>query len=586
MDSDSEPRESTLPASSDRPVPPVDHDVFVELLTRVGCHVYTGEVGPDGTYREIYTGPGSELFLGGPVPPDADPATVWNDAVHPDDVKIYKSAAVADGSSVVQIEYRMVGRDGLIRWVLDQMWLREVTADGYRIIDGVVTDITSRKEAESGLLVLAHTDSLTGLANRLHLSTRIDSAVAELMPEAPGVALLLLDLDGFKAVNDSFGHATGDELLIMVARRLRRSLRTTDLAARLGGDEFAILLDDVDEHQALVAAQRLLTGVNAPFVLSRGTVAISASIGLVHAVDDRDAVDLMRDADVAMYRAKADGKNRIVTFEPAMQARVLRRVQLESELRNSVEDGDFVLHYQPLLDLSTLEIVGAEALIRWEHPELGLLPPGEFIDVAEDTGMIVPLGRWVIEQATKDAAKWQSTSGRRLSVSVNLSPRQLHDPDLIQATSRALAAAGLPAECLVIEITENLLLNDADLARDMLASLRALGVRVAVDDFGTGYSSLAYLDRYPVDVLKVDRSFVEPLGTSVKSAALVRSIVELAAALEMECVAEGVENEQQVVTLRSLGCHLAQGFMFAKPRPAEEMLRMLAIRPSSATATV
>jgi diguanylate cyclase (GGDEF)-like protein len=506
--------------------------------------------------------------------------------VHPDDVKIYKSAAVADGSSVVQIEYRMVGRDGLIRWVLDQMWLREVTADGYRIIDGVVTDITSRKEAESGLLVLAHTDSLTGLANRLHLSTRIDSAVAELMPEAPGVALLLLDLDGFKAVNDSFGHATGDELLIMVARRLRRSLRTTDLAARLGGDEFAILLDDVDEHQALVAAQRLLTGVNAPFVLSRGTVAISASIGLVHAVDDRDAVDLMRDADVAMYRAKADGKNRIVTFEPAMQARVLRRVQLESELRNSVEDGDFVLHYQPLLDLSTLEIVGAEALIRWEHPELGLLPPGEFIDVAEDTGMIVPLGRWVIEQATKDAAKWQSTSGRRLSVSVNLSPRQLHDPDLIQATSRALAAAGLPAECLVIEITENLLLNDADLARDMLASLRALGVRVAVDDFGTGYSSLAYLDRYPVDVLKVDRSFVEPLGTSVKSAALVRSIVELAAALEMECVAEGVENEQQVVTLRSLGCHLAQGFMFAKPRPAEEMLRMLAIRPSSATATV
>jgi EAL domain-containing protein (putative c-di-GMP-specific phosphodiesterase class I) len=331
----------------------------------------------------------------------------------------------------------------------------------------------------------------------------------------------------------------------------------------------------------VIAAQRLLVGVSAPFVLSRGTVAISASIGLVHAADGRGSLDLMRDADVAMYRAKSDGKNRIVSFEPAMQARVLRRMQLETELRTSVEGGDFVLHYQPLVDLDTLSIVGAEALIRWNHPTEGQLSPGEFVDVAEDTGLIVPLGRWVIEQATRDAVAWQAMTGRSLPVSVNLSPRQLHDPELVECTSRALAASGLPAEALVIEITENLLLNDAELARDVLGSLRALGVRVAVDDFGTGYSSLAYLDRYPVDVLKIDRSFVAPLGTSVKSAALVRSIVELAAALEMECVAEGVEDEQQVVTLRSLGCHLAQGFMFAKPRPAEELLRMLTARRSS-----
>jgi EAL domain-containing protein (putative c-di-GMP-specific phosphodiesterase class I) len=304
-------------------------------------------------------------------------------------------------------------------------------------------------------------------------------------------------------------------------------------------------------------------------------VAISASIGLVHATDARGSQDLMRDADVAMYRAKSEGKNRIVNFEPAMQARVLRRLELESDFRRGLDEGELVLHYQPLVDLDSLKVVGVEALVRWQHPTRGLLPPGEFIDVAEDTGLIVPLGRWVLERATRDAARWRAEQGIDLSVSVNLSPRQLHDPELVATAAYAIADAGIDPESLTVEITENLLLKDTELAQSRLGALRSLGVKVAVDDFGTGYSSLAYLDRYPVDTLKIDRSFVAPLGESKKSAALVRSIIELAAALEMDTVAEGVENEVQRRTLRALGCRRAQGFFFAQPLPAHELAAML-----------
>lgn len=575
MGSPAEVRQSTAPLDGARPMSTAEHAAFVELLTRVGCHVYTGEVLHDGTYRELYTGPGIDMFLGGMPEPGADLSAAWNTAVHRDDREIYRSAATIDTPGVMQLEYRMVGRDGTTRWVLDQMWLREVLPDGRRIIDGVVTDISTRKEAELGLRRLAHSDSLTGLSNRLDLAGRIDEAVGNLERGSPGIALLLLDLDGFKAVNDSFGHAIGDELLMMVARRLRGSLRPKDVAARLGGDEFAVLLERVDHDAAFATAQRVLAAVSTPFVLSRSTVAISASIGLVHATDACGSQDLMRDADVAMYRAKADGKSRVISFEPAMQARVMRRLRLETELRDSVENGDFVLHFQPLVDLANLEIVGVEALIRWQHPTRGLLPPGEFIDVAEDTGLIVPIGRWVIEQATHEAAAWQSASGQPLSISVNLSPRQLHDPDLIDIAARAIRSAGLPAEALIIEITENLLLKDAELARSRLAALRALGVKVAVDDFGTGYSSLAYLDRYPVDILKIDRSFVDPLGDSAKSVALVRSIIDLAAALDIDAIAEGVEDKHQLATLQSLSCQFGQGFFFARPVPADEINGLL-----------
>jgi diguanylate cyclase (GGDEF)-like protein len=569
---------SALPSDGDghAPLPPPTHELFVELLTRVGCHVYSGEVLPDGGYRELYTGPGIEIFLGGRPGHDADLSAAWARAVHPDDRGAYLDAATLDGSGVMQVEYRMIGLDGATRWVQDQMWLREHRPDGRRIIDGVVTDITSRKQAELGLRRLAHTDPLTGLANRLSLAERIEMGVNDLDVSSPGIALLMLDLDGFKAVNDTYGHAIGDELLMMVARRLRGSLRPSDLVARLGGDEFAVLLERVDHHQALAAAQRLLIAVNAQFVFSRGTISLGASIGLMHASEARGTLDLMRDADVAMYRAKADGKNRIVSFEPAMQARVARRLRLETELRRSVDNGDFTLHYQPLVDLETLEVVGAEALLRWRHPERGLLLPTAFVDIAEETGLILPLGRWVLEQAALDAAAWQEVTDRPFSVSANLSPSQLHDPDLVAIIVAILQDADVPPSSLIVEITENLLLKDAELARSRLAALRSVGVRVAVDDFGTGYSSFAYLDRYPVDILKIDRSFVGSLGGRPRAAVLVRSILELANAFDLETVAEGIESTEQLRTLRSLGCRFGQGFRFAVPRPADQITAMLA----------
>ncbi|HVT65560.1 MAG TPA: EAL domain-containing protein [Mycobacteriales bacterium] len=569
---------SSLPERGDgyTPIAPPTPEMFVELLTRVGCHIYSGEVIPGGGYNELYTGPGIEIFLGGSPEPGTDLSAAWARAVHPDDRDAYLDAATIDGSGVMQVEYRMLGLDGATRWVQDQMWLREQLPDGRRIIDGVVTDITSRKQAELGLRRLAHTDPLTGLANRLSLADRIGMAVDGLAATAsPGIALLMLDLDGFKAVNDTYGHAIGDELLMMVARRLRGSLRPADLVARLGGDEFAVLLERVDHHQTLAAAQRLLIAVNAPFAFSRGTISLSASIGLCHAGDARGTLDLMRDADVAMYRAKADGKNRIVSFEPAMQARVARRLRLETELRRSVDNGDFVLHYQPLVDLETLEVIGAEALLRWRHPERGLLLPTAFVDIAEDTGLILPLGRWVLEQAAKDASIWQDVAGAPFSVSANLSPSQLHDPDLVAIVVAILQDADLQPESLVVEITENLLLKDAELARSRLSALRSVGVKVAVDDFGTGYSSFAYLDRYPVDILKIDRSFVGSLGGRPRASVLVRSILDLALAFDLETVAEGIETTDQLRTLRSLGCRFGQGFRFAVPRPAEQITSML-----------
>jgi diguanylate cyclase (GGDEF)-like protein len=567
------------------PVTADDYAVFVEALSRVGCHLYSGEVRPDGSYLEIYSGPGVELFLGGTPPPGVDLTTAWNSAVHPEDLGVYRSAATVDSYDVISIEYRMRGYDGVTRWVLDQMWLRQEMPGGRRIVDGVVVDITKRKQAELALLRLAHSDSLTGLANRLRLGERIDAAVNRLhdpvrvsttpSAEETGLALLLLDLDGFKGVNDSFGHVTGDELLLAVARRLRACIRPVDVASRLGGDEFAVLLEDVTVAEAMVIAERVLTATSSPFALQRSTVSISASIGLVLVHDAGSSEDLVRDADVAMYRAKAEGKNRIVRFEPEMQERVLRQMQLENELRQSIDDQDFVLHYQPLIDLVTGAVVGVEALVRWQHPARGLLPPAQFVGLAEDTGLIVGLGRWVLERACLDAAGWQQVEGRSIGVSVNLSPRQLHDPSLVADIAAALETAGLSPQTLTVEITENLLLVDAELAASRLAELRSLGVRVAIDDFGTGYSSLAYLDRYPIDTLKIDRRFVAPLIERPRSAALVRTIVDLALALGVDAVAEGVETAEQATVLRSLGCHLAQGFHFGRPVPADEMSRLL-----------
>jgi diguanylate cyclase (GGDEF)-like protein/PAS domain S-box-containing protein len=676
------------------------HPDLIGLLARVSCHVYSGLMSADGDYTELFTGPGTELLLG-PLPPDTDPTDAWHAAVHPDDWDAYVALGTEIAvNSTVSAEYRLVSRDGTVRWVLDQMWLRASRPDGSMVVDGVVTDITDlvnaraelqstsalltatvtsspaalvvldnearvqlwnpaaeemfgwsatevmgetaphvpserraslyrtlerlaagehviedeirsdrdgtpryvtvssaavrdtdgevkgflavtqdisqRVEMENQLRQLAHSDPLTGLANRVLLTDRIDAAVSRPTRGASQLALLLLDLDGFKAVNDSFGHATGDELLVAVAGRLASCLRSDDVAARLGGDEFAVLLETRDDEEAVRVAERVLATLSAPYSLSRGQTVVTASIGVAYATTDRSTQDLLRDADVAMYMAKAEGKNRMVVFQPAMQERVAARLQLETELRRAVELGQFVLHYQPIVNLETARIVGVEALVRWMHPERGLLLPAEFISVAEDTGLIVPLGAWVLTQACAQAAEWQSEDANRLlSIAINLSPRQLKDPQLLDVVSTALAAAGLSPNALTIEITEELLIDDDALTRMRLVQLRGLGIRVAVDDFGTGYSSLAYLREFPLDVLKVDRSFVSPLAEDTRAASLVRSIIELANALDMDTVAEGVETAEQARLLTEFGCRVAQGYFFAEPQPARGIERVL-----------
>jgi diguanylate cyclase (GGDEF)-like protein/PAS domain S-box-containing protein len=485
-------------------------------------------------------------------------------------------AQIAEGEPLVEHEEVRMTRDGARRHVAISTAVMRAPDGAVTGFLGMLSDISERKTMENRLRELAHRDALTGLANRVLLTDRLDEAMERLAGTDRNVALLLLDLDGFKAVNDSFGHAVGDELLVAVASRLVSCLRFQDLAARLGGDEFAILLEPVDAQEVVRVGERILEALAAPIELRRAQVVVTASIGIAHGNAERNTQDLLRDADVAMYMAKGQGKNRLVVFHPSMQERVVTRLRLENELRQAVHAEQFELHYQPLVNLDTQRIVGVEALVRWHHPERGLLLPAEFIPVAEETGLIVPIGRWILAEACRQAAQWQSADPAHLiSIGVNLSPRQLHDTELVEAAAAALVDAGLAASALTIEITENLLLGDSSLAEARLAQLRAMGIRIAVDDFGTGYSSLAYLRRLPVDILKIDRSFVAPLPDGPRPAALVRSIIDLAAALDVDTVAEGVENAEQAAILNSLGCHVAQGYYFGYPQPAAGIDRLI-----------
>ena len=424
-------------------------------------------------------------------------------------------------------------------------------------------------------------DSLTGMPNRALFLDRLAHAGERSARQAGSpFTVLFIDVDDFKVVNDSLGHLVGDRLLTAVAGRIAGNLRIQDTVARLGGDEFAVLLEDADREHAMAAADRILRGLSTPFDLPGGqTVHVSASIGLVTSTGAGDsAEEVLRDADVAMYRAKGEGKRRYVVFEPAMRDRLQARTELESELRRALLGEQFTVHYQPVVDAGTGTVVSTEALLRWEHPRRGLVSPSEFVPLAEDTGLIVAIGSYVLREACRQTALWRRTpelSG--LTVSVNLSPRQLQEPSLLDDVRDALSAAGLPACALVLEITENLLVRDVEQAANRLNSLKALGVRLAVDDFGTGYSSLSYLSRLPVDILKVDKAFVAGIAHEDSAGKLAWAVLALAASLDLETVAEGVETPEQVASLLAQGCTRLQGFLFSRPVPG-------AILPGTAAA--
>ncbi len=383
-------------------------------------------------------------------------------------------------------------------------------------------------------------------------------------------------MDRFKIVNDSLGHEGGDELLEAVGQRLWGCLRPEDTAARIGGDEFVVLLEDIGSaSDAVRVAERIIAALQIPFDVAGHEMVVTTSIGIALASSGYGASDLLRDADVAMYRAKDEGKARYQVFTPSMNAHAMRRLELENQLRRAVESGELRVYYQPKVEMSDSRVVGMEALVRWEHPERGIVSPAEFISLAEETALILPLGRWVLEEACRQGREWQELYDYPLTMSVNLSAKQFQQPNLVGEISDVLRVTGLKPCYLVLEITESVLIEHAQANIATLQRLRDLGVQLAIDDFGTGYSSLDYLKRFPMDILKIDRSFVSELEQSPVDTAIVQAVIDLARALCLEPVAEGVETAEQARQLRDMGCRICQGYFFAKPLPSTEAAAFL-----------
>jgi len=436
----------------------------------------------------------------------------------------------------------------------------------------------------------AFRDPLTSLPNRALFMDRLQHALTRTERRGERLAILFLDLDRFKVVNDSMGHGVGDQLLIGVSQRLAACLRPEDTIARLGGDEFAILLEDVkDDKGPTSVADRLTAELQQAFSCEGREVVITVSIGIAMSTARRmTPEDILRDADLAMYHAKGKGKARYEIFDKSMNAPAQERMDLELDLRNAVSRGEFVLHYQPVVDLPTGRITEVEALVRWKHPSRGLLSPAEFVGLAEETGLIVPLGRWVLHEACRQTRHWQLASpGNRLAISVNLSARQLQQAGLVEEIAAVLRDTRLDPGALRLEITETVVMHDAPTTLAKLEALKALGIQLAIDDFGTGYSSLGYLKRFPVDTLKIDRSFVKGIGGNVEDSAIVRAVITVAKSLNLSVTAEGIETAEQLEHLRALGCDHGQGYYFAKPMASDRVPALLiATAPwGAATAT-
>lgn len=437
-----------------------------------------------------------------------------------------------------------------------------------------IQDITERKQAEEKLEHAAYHDALTGLANRVLFTEHLHVAIEQAKRDTTHLyAVLFIDLDRFKNINDSLGHAAGDELLITVAKRLDSCLRPIDSAARFGGDEFAVLLNGVSEvNDVIRVAERLERELSLPYNLGGHEVFTTASIGIAYsATAYHRPDDVLRDADTAMYRAKANGKARYEVFDKVMHARAMALLQLESDLRRAVERDEFHLFYQPVIDLRTGTLGGFEALVRWKHPERGLVSPGDFIPIAEETGLIISIGRWILHEACLQMRLWQKKYPQMMdmTMSVNLSGKQFKQKDIIEQVKLVLFDTGLEAESLRVELTETVVMEDAEVASKIFKQLRGLGVQISIDDFGTGYSSLSYLHHFPIDILKVDRSFVGRMTENGGNAEIVRTIISLAHTMGMKVVAEGIEEEYQRAHLKNLGCEYGQGFLFSKPVAAE-----------------
>jgi len=530
----------------------------------------------EGRGAPIYVSPQVEGMLGY-TPEEWMEGRLWRERLHPDDrerVLASDERFEADGGAVDE-EYRLLAKYGSVVWVREETVLVRGEGGEPLYVQGILTDVTEKKEAAERLEHQALHDHLTGLPNRRLFVDRLEQALRRTRRRKGGkVAVMFMDLDGFKVVNDSLGHDTGDRLLVEVAERLGGCLRPEDTLARFGGDEFVVLIEGAGASDAAVrVAERIVEELREPFTLDARELYVAASIGVGLGDDSTKSPEkLLREADTAMYRSKEVGGTYEV-FDVAMHGRAVDRLELENDLRRAIEEDEFVVHYQPIVSLQTGQLWGVEALVRWEHPERGLLNPDEFVPVAEESGLVVPMGELVLEEACRRAAQWQKKFPRTppLAVSVNLSGRQLRRPDLHEVIGRALEETGLSASSLGLDITETVYIGTLDANTAALDRLRALGIRISLDDFGSGYSSLSYLKRLPADILKVDKSFTRGLGLEAEDTAIVQTIVDLAHILGMEVVAEGVEIEEQETLLKEMGCDFGQGFLFSKPLPPEEV---------------
>ena len=539
----------------------------------------------DLTAETVYFSPRWKSMLGAEDDEIRHSPEEWFDRVHPEDLERVRAALSAhlEGlTSHFENEYRMLHKNGSYRWVLCRgLAVRDEDGRARRIA-GSQSDVTHRKLAEAQLAHRAFYDPLTNLPNRALFLDRLRHALRRAGRRRDYLfAVLFLDVDRFKVINDSLGHMSGDRLLVTIARRLELALRPGDSVARLGGDEFTVLLDDIrDAADAEGVADRIHRELMAPFQISGQELYTSCSIGIaLSSTGYEKPEDILRDADTAMYRAKSGGRARHAMFDTAMHQRAVLLLQTEADLRRALDRDELRVQYQPIVSLETGRISGVEALVRWEHPERGMVSPGDFVPVAEDSGLIVALDRWVLRHACGEVAEWlkELADPGDFRLNVNLSPRQLGLADMAQHVADVLAETGIPAGSLRLEITETAMMEQHDEALRTLAELKELGVQISIDDFGTGYSSLARLHQFPIDSLKVDRSFVEVMGETGETSRIARTIVLIGRTLGLSVIAEGVETADQLELLRELRCDAAQGYFFSRPLDADVARDLLAI---------
>jgi diguanylate cyclase (GGDEF)-like protein/PAS domain S-box-containing protein len=510
----------------------------------------------------------------------ADDPEEWFKLIHPDDLKHFKSriSAHIDGTtSHVECEYRILHKDKTYRWVLNRgLSVRDITGKAYRMA-GSQTDITERKLAEEQLIHDAFHDALTGMPNRALFKDRLQHRFRQMQKSTQRTpiymfAVLFLDLDRFKIINDSLGHSIGDHLLMSVSRRLSNTVRPGDTVARLGGDEFAIILEDIkDREHAEQITQRLQKELAAPFYIDGYEVFSTASIGIALSSPKYERPeDMIRDADIAMYQVKSRGKAGQEVFEAGMFTSTVERMHMETDLRRALDHDEFIIHYQPIVELSNNILIGFEALIRWNHPTRGLINPIEFIPLAEETGLIIPIGEWVLNETCRQLYLWQCQYPVNfvLKMSVNISSRQFLQPNLPAIIKNILDKNNLDACSLTIEITESLIMENLDSTLEVLKQLRSMGIHIHIDDFGTGYSSLSYINRFPVNALKIDKSFIERMLSTDENLEIIKTIASLAHNLKLDLIAEGLESSAQLDQMKELNCHFGQGFFLSRPMDA------------------